>query len=176
MKICVDAGHGGRDPGAIGTEPIELQEKHFNLDLSRILEEELEHNGHWVIMTRRRDRTLSLPARASFANQHDAELFVSIHANAATDPGVEGMEVFHFPGSPRSHERADNVLSELLAEFSGHRNRGVKEANFSVLRLTAMPALLVECEFLTNPDQLVFLSSNDTQKRLAQAIARGVGT
>ena len=89
MKICIDAGHGGSDPGAIGTEPFHLEEKEFKIKLASLFEGELESRGHWVVMTRRKDRKLSLQARANFANRLGAEFFVSIHANAAAIPAAE---------------------------------------------------------------------------------------
>jgi N-acetylmuramoyl-L-alanine amidase len=171
MKICIDAGHGGHDPGAIGTNPIRLEEKEFNLKLALLLERELEQNGHWVVMTRRIDRNISLSARSDFANRLQADLFISIHANAAVDSAVEGMEVFHFPGSTGGAQYANQILSGMTDQFPNNRNRGVKEANFSVLRRTKMPAVLIECEFLTNPDQLVFLNNNNNQQRMSEAIA-----
>jgi N-acetylmuramoyl-L-alanine amidase len=174
MKICIDAGHGGTDPGAIGAGPFRLDEKTFNLALALLLESELSTRGHAVLMTRRVDRTLSLRARASFANQFGADFFVSIHANAALDPAVEGMEVFHFPGSPTGRQAAQSVLRSMMNTFGDHRDRGVKEANFTVLRLTHMPAVLVECEFLTCPQQLPFLADPTEQVKLARAIADGV--
>ena len=76
MKICIDPGHGGVDPGAIGIDPFRLEEKEFNLRLSLLLEEELETRGHWTVMTRRRDRSLSLQARANFANRLGARFFI----------------------------------------------------------------------------------------------------
>lgn len=174
MKICLDAGHGGSDSGAIGTDPFRLEEKTFNLSLALRLEEQLEGRGHWVVVTRRRDRTLGLAARANFANRLNADLFVSVHANAALDASVEGMEAFHFPGSTAGRNLATAVLDSLLAAFPGHRNRGVKEANFAVLRLTAMPAMVIENEFLTNPRQLEFLADIENQSMIAAAIADGI--
>lgn len=174
MKICIDAGHGGYDPGAVGKKPVRLEEKVFNLQLAILLEQELEQSGHWVVMTRRIDRNLALIARSDFANRLQAELFISLHANAAADPTVSGMEVFHFPGSGPGAQFAGRILSEMIRQFPGHRNRGVKEANFSVLRRTRMPAVLVESEFLSNPDQLVFLNNPNNQQQLAQAIARAL--
>ena len=120
------------------------------------------------------DRTLSLGARARFANQHGAELFVSIHANAAAGAQAEGMEVFHFPGSNSGAKFAKPVLKAMLNAFPGHKERGVKEANFAVLRLTRMTAILVECEFLTNPKQLRFLAKQANRQGLAQAIAAAI--
>jgi N-acetylmuramoyl-L-alanine amidase len=174
MRVCVDAGHGGTDPGAIGAAPFRLEERQVNLDVARLLEEELEARGHWVVMTRRRDRSVSLPTRAAFANRLGAERFVSVHANAARTPATHGMEVYHFPGSPAGRRLAQSVLDALLATFPRHNNRGVKEANLAVLRLTNMPGILVETEFLTNPTQLQFLADAQNQHLLAVAIADGI--
>lgn len=125
-------------------------------------------------MTRRVDRTLSLGARARFANRSNADLFISIHANSASITSAEGMEVFHFEGSVQGAAAARRALDSMLATFPGHRDRGVKTANFAVLRLTLMPAILVECEFLSNPTQLQFLADPNNQAGLAQAIAAAV--
>lgn len=175
MRICIDAGHGGRDPGAVGREPRTLLEKDFNMALARLLEEGLEEAGHHLLMTRRQDRTLSLWSRAAFANRYRADLFLSIHANAAASTEVEGMEVFHFPGSTVGEATALAIMARFAEEFPEHRMRGAKSANFTVLRRTVMPAVLVECEFLTNPDQLLFLDDPCNQRRLAEAIASALG-
>lgn len=174
MKVCIDPGHGGSDPGAIGLQPVRLEEKDFTLSQSLLLKTELVRLGHTVIMTRHQDRTLSLAARAAFANQFNADLFISIHANAAATTTAEGMEVFHFTDSAAGRTAATRIFNEMIAAFPSHRNRGVKEANFAVLRLTSMTAVLVECEFLTNPNQLRFLRDPANQQTMAQAIARGV--
>lgn len=174
MKICIDAGHGGSDPGAVGTNPFRLAEKKVTLQISLLLEQALEERGHWVVMTRRTDRTLSLLARARFANRLKADLFASVHANAAASAAVEGMEVYHFAGSGEGRRAAVAVLAGLVSAFPRHRNRGVKEANFAVLRETTMPAILVETEFLTHPRQLEFLADPENQKALAEAIAHGI--
>lgn len=174
MKVCVDAGHGGSDPGAVGTVPFEVEEHTVNLAVAERVEAALEGRGHWVVMTRRQDRTLSLRARADFANRLGAELFVSVHANAAASSWAEGMEVYHFPGSGAGQHAAHEIRWQLATRFPDHRDRGVKEANFTVLRRTWMPAVLVECEFLTNPEQLVFLTDPDYQQRIGEAIATGI--
>jgi N-acetylmuramoyl-L-alanine amidase len=174
MKICVDAGHGGRDPGAIGTEPFRLEEKEVTLQVAALLEQELEQRGHRVVMTRRRDRTLGLLPRARFANRLKADLFVSIHANAAATASAEGMEVYHFPESREGRRAATAVIESLVTVFPDHKNRGVKEANFAVLRVTAMPAILIETEFITHPRQLEFLSDPENQEALVEAVADGI--
>ncbi|HXI22052.1 MAG TPA: N-acetylmuramoyl-L-alanine amidase [Gemmatimonadales bacterium] len=174
MKVCVDAGHGGNDPGAVGTTPFRLEEKKVTLDIARLLEEELEARGHWVVMTRRRDRFVALSSRAEFANRLGADRFVSIHANAAGSAAARGMEVFHFAASQTGKPMAESVLGALIKTFPEHQNRGVKEANFAVLRLTDMPAILVESEFITNPTQLQFLADPGNQALMAAAIADGI--
>src|SRR5574341_1994428 len=174
MKICVDAGHGGRDPGAVGSEPLRLEEKEVTLQVSGLLEQELEQRGHRVVMTRRRDRPLGLVPRARFANRLEADLFVSIHANAAATASAEGIEVYHFPESREGQRLAVAVLESLLGAFPDHKNRGVKQANFAVLRETEMPAILIETEFITNPRQLEFLSDPESQETIGEAVADGL--
>ena len=176
MKICIDPGHGGRDSGGQTDNPFAYQEKEFNLNFSLLLEERLEQFGHWVVVVRRRDRYVSLNSRANFANRLNADLFISIHANAAANPSVEGMEIYHFPGSSNGNRAAEHIFNSMIDAFPDHKNRGIKTANFDVLRLTLMPAVLIECEFLTNPTQLRFLTNPDSQARLATAIADGVNS
>lgn len=176
MKVCIDPGHGGTDPGAIGAGPECLREKVVNLEMAFALEAELKRLEHSVIMTRRRDRTLSLSARARFANRYVANVFISLHANAGASPAAEGIEVFHFPQSEAGFRIADRVLQRVSERFPDHKNRGIKESNFAVLRLTAMPAILLECEFITNPRQAAFLSDKDNQRSMAAAIASGLNT
>ena len=174
MKICIDPGHGGKDPGAVGTSPFRPEEKAFTLRLALLLEEKLESLGHWVVMTRRKDRFLELKSRASFANRLNADLFVSIHTNSAATSDVSGMEVYHFPGSDKGRKLATIILENMLQEFPDHKDRGVKEVNFTVLRETRMPAVLVESEFLSNPRQLKFLADSGNQNSLVSAISRGI--
>lgn len=174
MKICVDAGHGGSDPGAVGTDPFRLAEKAVTLQVSVLLEQELQERGHQVVMTRRRDRTLGLLPRARFANRLKVDLFVSIHANAAATASAEGIEIYHFPDSREGRRVAGAVLQSLVTAFPDHRNRGVKEANFAVLRETEMPAILIETEFITHPRQLEFLSDPEEQEALGEAVADGL--
>ena len=168
MEICIDPGHGGDDPGAVA---FGVQEKDLNLQISFALEHELRVRGFRVIMTRRMDRKFSLSGRAGFANRYGADRFVSVHCNAAGVSTASGIETFNFPGSVAGSAMATSVQGSLVQAFPNHRNRGVKEANWTVLRETAMPAILVECEFMTNPQGLDFLTNSDRQREIAQAIA-----
>ncbi len=174
MKICIDPGHGGIDDGAQGDAPCALKEKDFNLALSLLLEKQFTQQGHDVIMTRRTDRALRLGARAAFANRYQADFFISIHANGASNATAEGMEIFHYPGSQKAQIAAGQILTAMLDSFPNHKKRGVKDANFAVLRLTLMPAILIECEFVTTPVQCRFLADPNNQQELAKAIAEGV--
>jgi N-acetylmuramoyl-L-alanine amidase len=174
MRVVIDPGHGGSDPGAVGLEPYRLEEKRVTLAVAKLLVAAVAERGWAPLLTRHRDRTLSLASRAAFANRMRAQLFVSVHANAAASAAAEGMEVYHFPDSAKGRTIAFHVLDRMLLRFPGHRNRGVKEANFAVLRLTRMPAILVECEFLTHPRQLEFLAARENQAGLAEAIAEGL--
>lgn len=97
-----------------------------------------------------------------------------MESNAAEDPKVEGMEVFYFPGATAGKKAASQVLGSMQTAFPNHRRRGVKSANFAVLRLTDMPAILVEMEFITHPRQLEFLTDPGNQFALAAAIATGI--
>ncbi len=174
MKVCIDPGHGGNDTGAIGTDPVRLEEKEINLGVSLLLEEELENMGHWTVLTRRRDIDVSLEDRAEFANRLGADLFVSVHTNSFEDPAVEGMESYYHPNSSVGQNVANLILNSMTRSFPDHKNRGVKAANFVVLRLTRMPAVLIELEFVSNPKQLEFLADQANQAQLAKAIANGI--
>jgi N-acetylmuramoyl-L-alanine amidase len=175
MKICLDPGHGGRDPGAIGTVPFTLEEKEVNLSIANYLEEKLESLVHWVSMTRRRDVFVGLEARANFANRLEADLFVSLHANSFESPTVSGIEVYHYVNSEQGKIIAESILTSLIASFPDHINRGNKPSReLVVLKKTKMPAALVEVEFLSNPEQLQFLSDENNREDLAEAIATGI--
>lgn len=175
MKICIDPGHGGKDPGAVGRcGNNDLCEHDITLQICLYLEETLQQNGHQTCLTRRSDRSLSLPARSQFANRNHADLFVSIHCNAAYLETAAGIETWIHPSSSVGKKYATPIQASLTTVFSDHNNRGVKEANFHVLRETVMPAVLIETEFISNPDQAEFLSKDDNQRRIAQAIAEGI--
>jgi len=174
MKICLDPGHGGRDPGAVGTDPFRLEEKEINLSIASFLEEKLENAGHWVALTRRRDVFIKLESRADFANRLEADFFISLHANSFRSSTVSGFEVYHYPNSKKGKDLAENILASLIASFPDHNNRGVKTRNFVVLKKTQMPAVLVEVEFLSNPDQLQFLADEGNREGLAEATAVGI--
>lgn len=173
--ICIDPGHGGKDPGAVGHG---VKEKDVVLEVAIELGMLLEHAGCDVLLTRIDDVFLDLGDRADIANSLGADAFVSIHCNAAENRSAEGIETFHFRGSRRGEALAAGIQSALVTAFcppnGRHKSRGVKEAGFAVLRQTAMPSALVELEFVSHREQARFLAGERNQRALAVAIARGM--
>ncbi|MDZ7267236.1 MAG: N-acetylmuramoyl-L-alanine amidase [candidate division KSB1 bacterium] len=180
MIIALDPGHGGIFTGAIGTAPYELREKDVTLAICLKLKDLLKAAGHKVILTRSSDVHLAesiaedLRRRAEIANRAAADLLVSVHCNAFSDPNPEGMETWHRLHSPASEKLARAIQAALMAKFSNHLNRGVKARDLLLFRHANMPACHVETEFLTNPAQLEFLASEFNQAAIAGAIAEGV--
>ncbi len=175
MKICIDAGHGGRDTGSAGIlNKQSLKEKDITLSIALLLEQELLALDHKTYLTRRCDRTLSLQARSRYANRYKVDLFISIHCNSAYTNKAEGMETWIHPYSDIARKFARPVQKNLIKMFPRHKNRGIKEANFHVLRETKMPAMLIETEFINNPRQAKFLANEKNQKKIATAIAAGI--
>ncbi len=179
MKIiAIDAGHGGHDPGA---RYRAFLEKDLCLQLAYRLERSLSVRGHRPVMSRGEDIYLSPGARASWANTVDADLFVSLHCNADPDedlagmPEASGAEIWIYPGSPKSAKLAYCVGETLRATFPDEPWRGIKEsAHLAVLRLTHMPAVLIETGFIDNSSTVRRLSDPRVQDELAGAITDGL--
>lgn len=171
VVVVLDPGHGGRDPGAVGRGG--LQEKTVVLPVSLRVAEILRAQGIQVIMTRSDDRTLDLEPRVTIANQANATIFVSIHANAISlsRPEVNGIETYYFSESGR---RLAEIIHDSILPASGMRDRGVKQARFYVLRNTNMPATLLEIGFVTGSEDAPRLSDPAWRERMAQAIADGI--
>lgn len=173
--VVVDAGHGGSDPGASGNGLIE---KVWNLEVARILKEKLEEVGLTVIMTRNSDTFVSLARRAEIANENNADLFISIHFNAFNG-SANGWEDFIYNAlssdstSPELQNAVHNAVIPLLNQY-GLTNRGKKRANFAVLRLTNMPAVLIEAGFADNAKDAKVLKQAQYKEDLATALTNGV--
>ncbi|TEB13348.1 N-acetylmuramoyl-L-alanine amidase [Pelotomaculum propionicicum] len=177
MKICIDPGHGGYDPGAVG--PGGLQEKNVTLAVSLLLAEKLRAAGQEVQLTREGDAGAwdsdgDLWTRCQIANQFGADIFISIHINSAGNPAATGTETYCLALGGEGEQLATAVQQELLATL-GLPDRGVKTANYYVLKRTDMPAILTELAFICNPEEEALLASPDFQARAAQAIAQGIG-
>lgn len=169
--VVVDPGHGGRDPGAVGCN---LQEKAIVVDVGRRIRDLLAGSAR-IEMTRDNDVFVELRARAAFANDRNARLFVSLHNNANEGAPATGTETWIANGaSAISAQLAERLQRELIATW-GLRDRGVKRANFTVLTATAMPAALTEMAFINrcDPDAALLGDANQRQ-RIAAAHARAI--
>ena len=123
-------------------------------------------------MSRTTDRTLSLPARTKEANQKKADILLSIHANAAVNTSAKGYETFHYPGSSKGKALATAIHKEVIDAKIYNSDRGVKTANFHMLRESNMPAVLVEFAFISNDEDRVLLTNKKDE--FAEALAKGV--
>ncbi len=172
QTVVLDPGHGGGDPGAVGCG---LQEADVVLDVSLRAATLLRNAGITVHLTRSDDRFIELSARSSFANSRGADRFVSIHANANAGTPATGTETFVYTSaSSTSRSMGQTLQNDLIATW-GLRDRGLKTANFSVIRRTSMPGALAELAFINrcDPDARL-LGSSAERGRIAAALARSV--
>lgn len=170
-KFCFDAGHGGNDSGAVG--PRGSYESDFVLNICTRAGEYVRKQGHEVIYTRTLDDFIGLDERAAIANSAGADYFISCHLNSCDTPEVNGIETYCCGTGGNGEKLSEAILEELL-QVLGLRDRGVKVANFAVLRETNMPATLVEASFISNADEEERLSDPGYRDKIAKAIAKGV--
>ena len=185
MKIVIDPGHwdlknGVADPGAVdGVNPAEgdelkTVEHELTFDIATRLMQILFNLKHEVFLSRNNGQLTTLTARTDYANRIKADLFISIHLNAAGDTKARGIETFCYPGSQDGYLLAKCIQEEVMDRFKDWVNRGAKEANFSVLRRSDMPAALIECGFITNPDEEKKINDSYVRERFAMGIAAGI--
>lgn len=167
--VAIDPGHGGRDPGAIGATA--LVEKDVVLDVGLRLRDALRRQGVRTVMTRETDVFVDLADRVPIALRAGATVFVSVHANATTRGVIRGVETYYL--KPNSVQLA-TWIQEELGRSLGIPDRGIRAANFKVLRDSPVPAVLVEVGYLTNLEDEALLRTPAFRQRAADAIARGV--
>lgn len=177
--VVVDAGHGGHDSGALGADN-KTKEKDLNLTVARKLAGLLRNAGFNVIETRTRDEYVGLYERANIANDINAEIFISIHFNAANADTATGIEVLYASeddvGIKSGDQRilAQMILDELI-ESTGEVDRGIKNRpDLAVLNKTKMEAALVELGFISSPKDLDTIQSNGYLDTLSEAICKGI--
>lgn len=168
-KIVIDAGHGGKDTGAVNGD---LYEKAAALKVAKLVGGALAAKGHTVLYTRSSDVFVELKDRAAFSNSNDADYFISIHCNSAENAQASGVETWHYENSTKGRALAQSVQNELAK--LGAKNRGVKAGSFYVLKYTEAPAILVELGFISNPEEKTLLFKEYYQKQLCDAIVCGV--
>lgn len=167
--VVVDAGHGGKDNGAVrrygGTE------KTATLDVATRLARKLRESQFKTVMTRSGDVFVSLDKRAAISNRQKNAIFVSVHFNDSGRRGIRGFETYYH--SPVARTLAYRIQEQLMT-LPGAANRGVKTANFRVLRKAEYPAVLVECGFLSNRKEGAAARSAGRRDALADKIAEAI--
>jgi N-acetylmuramoyl-L-alanine amidase len=170
--VVIDPGHGGSDRG--GMPGQRLPEKGFTLDTAKRLARVLRSGtGIKVVLTRADDTFVSLTERTNIANQYAGRdaVFVSIHFNAGRREGAYGIETYY--NNQRGYRLAALVHPRVIRAMASI-DRGVRYRGYSVLRKNRLPAILVECGFLTNPAEAARISDFNSRERLARAIADAI--
>jgi N-acetylmuramoyl-L-alanine amidase len=193
QTICLDPGHGGRDTGFSEGRNYE---KKYSLLLAREVADLLKREGLQVLLTRDSDDYVDLPSRSLLARRQGADLFVSLHYNAAPEHDVRGIEVYclspagmnsssdgggkapHPRETGNAYDKQNALLAfEMLKTVTGSvpiEDRGMKRSRFEVLRDAGMPAILIEGGFMSNPSDAKNIYDPAFRKRMAQAIADGI--
>ena len=177
--IVIDPGHGGKDPGTIGFSGS--HEKDINLEITKKLKKELKSNGYKVISTRDNDESVDNLLRAEIANQKRARVFISIHGNSMEDnSSVNGIQVLYYPdrestiGDLNNNEFAQIMMNSLV-NGTGATDKGIIEReDLIVLNQTKMPAIIIECGFLSNENEEKLLLTDDYQNKIVDSIIDGL--
>lgn len=194
--VVLDAGHGGKDSGAVARG---VSEKTWTWDVVRRLRQQLSSLGYRVILTREGDKFVPLADRAAVTKRAQPDLFLSLHFNAYPNAGAKGFEIFTFPipGAPATHAgnrqrgnapvslgnhpfaagntiEAYAISSCIHDAFPNLENRGIKAARFQVLRNNPCPSVLVEGGFMSNAQDFEIFSKPENRERLAGAIVEGI--
>lgn len=167
--ICIDAGHGGSDSGAVFKGRLE---KNDNLRLAFLLKEKLIANGFGILMTRESDVYKSLKFRTDLANAKKADLFIALHRNAFTTSAANGVENWVYTTADNNTNQMAQYILKEIAIVGSPKNRGVKKGNYHVLRESNMPACLLELLFISNPQDNEMYDKNFQQ--YADAIVKGI--
>jgi len=169
--VVIDPGHGGSASGAYYED---VMEKDLTLPMAQMLEEILTQKGYYVVMTRSDDRYLTLTERCEIANAVGADVFVSIHCNAAGNaPNFQGLYTYYSTNSERGRRLAQ-IVQTATVKSTGAIDRGIANAEYTVLQKTDMPAVLVETGFMSSHEELLKLTDSAYQRKIAQGIANGV--
>ncbi len=177
--IILDAGHGGWDPGKKGAGGED--EKDINLAVMQKLQQYLEQGGATVYITRDTDEALGskkrtdMAERKKIANESAGDLLVSIHQNAFPSSGAKGAQVFYHNASEQGKQLAELIQERLKTSVDSENKRLAKEnSDYYILRTTEIPAVIVECGFLSNPAEEKLLNEEDYQSKLAWAVYLGI--
>ncbi len=184
--IVIDVGHGGFDSGKVGVNG-EL-EKDINLQIALKLKETLEKQGISIIMTREDDKGLydedasnkkaqDLQRRCDLINEKKPLITISIHQNSYTSPEIKGAQVFYYTNSTESQKLAEIIQETLIKQADPENHREAKpNDSYYLLKRTSSVIVIVECGFLSNPDEAAKLSDENYQQKIVDAICQGVFT
>ena len=182
--IVLDAGHGGLDPGKVGINDV--LEKDINLAIVLKLKPMLEEYGFTVHLTRDSDQILGpanssrpkrddMIARVDMVKELNPYFTISIHQNSFPNPSVNGPQVFYYKDSAESATMAQIIQNSLNQYLNPQKKREPQaNANYYLLTRTPTPTVIVECGFLSNPDEAALLSSEEYQQKVAEAVCMGV--
>lgn len=169
--VVLDAGHGGKDPGAIGATGT--RESDFNLKIVNKMAGLLSRHDIEVKLTRTDDSYISLSDRVNFANNNKADYVISIHCNSASNPSATGTETFANSPTARGYLLAQPVHKALVQEIK-LPDRGVKFADFTIIAKTKAPACLVEVGFINNPKEEALLKDDKFLDKVSVGIVKGL--
>lgn len=177
--IVIDPGHGGKDFGTYSRKTPRYQEKHLNLSTAFMLRNFLNQLGYDVVLTRESDHFVALDKRAEFANEQNPRLFISLHYNSAPNKEAEGIEIYYYRSQSdwtrsSSSRKLAQAINKGIIKNAEAKSRGVKHGDLAVIRLTNMPAVLIEGGFLTNENELSKIKTASYLKKIAWGIALGI--
>ena len=185
--IAIDPGHGGSDPGKIGVNDVE--EKEINLAIAKVLQQKFLDAGYHVVMTREDDRVLEegeefdeesgkaadMRKRVDIINASKAKVMVSIHQNSFEMPEIKGPQVFYYETSQQGLKLAETIQNQLDTELAVEHPRPITpNNNYYLLHKSEPASVIVECGFLSNPEEGVKLCDPEYQAQLADIIFRAV--
>ena len=181
--IVIDSGHGGDDPGKIGIN--QAKEKDVNLKIAKKVKKRLKKEGWKVVMTREEDVMLGdaqkgnrkihdMKARVELINKTMPAMAVSIHQNSYQEAEIHGAQVFYYSHSQDGKRMAETMQRALLMADEENTRQAKGNDTYYLLKRTEVPTIIVECGFLSNPQEAEKLTEDGYQKKLAQAITSGI--
>ncbi len=177
--VVVDAGHGGFDIGATGASGS--HESDLNLKVAAYLKADLEQAGALVVMTREDKDAIAdtkdgdMDKRRQIIQESGSDIVVSVHMNANTNTDIRGPLVLFAPGANESEKLAKMIQNDMQEKLAPPVKNTARAENLFILQSCTQPGVLVECGFITNPEEEALILQNDYQQKIAQAIAQGCG-
>lgn len=184
LVVVIDAGHGGIDGGVSGVN-TGVKESDINLAIAKNLEDYLDNHGYEVVMTRTTSDGLyglsttnrkaqDMQTRSEIINEAEPDLVISIHQNSFVSPTVSGAQVFYAPSSSVGQQYAETMQAIINASLNSDKE--CKSGDYFMLQCSSYPSLLIECGFLSNPEEEQLLITAEYQNKVAYTIYTGIST